>query len=374
MQNSDDDNDWGDLLPSLEETLKLLPELRETAEALGNLRTDPNHNDPKSCGHSGPPTSRSIEPVRTPPYNPPFPNEPARRGRRSKPDLRGLYTPRHRRNTHVASGENKQLSLPTTLNSNRVLPKKGSYRAVMAEAKLFVAEKEAQLQFTPANEHKKLYGLGRGEVGDPAEPNPAQDTKKKSKINSFPIAKRSQPSNAAKIAQKKHEHRYMGLTPYLSTSDSSESTDDAKKTSYRAKLFGLRKGSSRSRKTTAERSASPRSSHGGTQYHTRASPLVTSEVTNKSFRPRRRAAVVAMERARSQFDDPFPGFFAPRRVNRRTAEQNALIPKFAQKEPAIKMDGSASEDDEVSSVPVPVNSMCRGTQLFYKMENIDPEE
>ncbi|PWW77846.1 hypothetical protein C7212DRAFT_362450 [Tuber magnatum] len=381
MQNSNDDNDWGDLLPSLEETLDLLPELRETAEALGNLRTDPNHNDPKSSGHPGPPTSRAIAPAGTPPYNPLFPNEPPRRHRRSKPDLR-------------ASGDNKPPSSPRTLHSNRVSPKKGSYRAAMAKARLFVAEKESQLQFTPANEsdsdrefrrptansttldrHKKLYTLSHSEVGNIAGSNSVQQVQhveRNSKVHSFPFVERSQPAHTTTLIEKKRG--YVGRAAYLSTSDSSESSGDTTDPSDNAETSKRRKGNSPRRKTTVRRSASPLTIQQGIHHHTRASPRITSEYTTENSRPRRRAATVAMERARSQIDDPFPGLFAPRRVNRRTAEQKALIHKLTGKEPVVKMGESAAEEDQISQPPITTRKISHETQLFYKMESIDPEE
>ncbi|KAG0639109.1 hypothetical protein HOY80DRAFT_1075774 [Tuber brumale] len=386
MQNFNDDNDWGDPLPSLQETLELLPELRETAEALGNLRTDPNRNDLKSSGHPGPPTSRAIAPVRTPPYNRTLPNEHSRRVRRPKPDLRGLYTPRPHKNTFLSSEDYKPPSLPTTSHP-KVPPKKGSYRAAMAEAKLAIAEKESRLQFTRANEsdsdrgfrgrivnstaldrHKKLYVPGRDKKGKPAASNSVQRVEKTSNAHSFPIVESSQPAPAPKpIARKRG---YM-KREYLSTSDSSESAVETKEPSHGAKLSTPWKGSQVRRRTTDKRSTSPPTSQKSTSDGEEASPPIDPEAATGKSRPRRRAAVAAMERARSQLDDPFPGLFAPRRVNRRSDQQKALMPNPTGREPVIKMSESASEEDEI---PRPSTSLRCQPELFYKMESIDPEE
>lgn len=390
MQSSNDDNGWGDLLPSLEETLELLPELRETAEALGNLRTDPNHNDPKSSGLPGPPTSRAIEPVRNPPYDPASPKGPTRRGLRSKLDLAGLYTPPRPRNTTKASEDTISPPLPTTPHFNRVSPKKGSYRAAIAKARLFKTEKEQQqLQFTPTNEsdsdpefehrivnstaldsQEKIYLLHREEVGAPEATTSAQPAEMNSNVDPFSLVENSQPAHVPPPIKKKRG--YMGRAAYLSATDSSESPDDTEERSYGAKLSIPWKGNLPQRKTTAGRSASPGTEQKVISYHEEAIPLSTPEVTTGSFRPRRRAATVAMERARTQFDDPFPGLFAPRRVNRRTAEQKALMSKLTPKEPVVKMEecSSASEDCKIVRPRIVVPK----TQLFYKMESIDPDE
>ncbi|PUU77208.1 hypothetical protein B9Z19DRAFT_1128596 [Tuber borchii] len=389
MQSSNDDNGWGDLLPSLEETLELLPELRETAEALGNLRTDPNLNDPKSSGHQGPPTSRAIEPVRNTLYDPASPKGPTRRGLRSKLDLAGLYTPPRPRNTAIASEDKRSPPLPTTPHSNRVPPKKGSYRAAIAKARLFKTEKEQQLQFTPTNEpdsdpefehrivkstaldsQEKICLLHRGELGAPEAFTSAQPAEINSNVDPFSLVENSQPVHVPPLVEKKRG--YMGRAAYLSATDSSESADDTEERSYGAKLSIPCKGNLPQRKTTAGRSASPGTEQKDISYHEESVPLSTPEVTTGSSRPRRRAAAVAMERARTQIDDPFPGLFAPRRVNRRTTEQKALTSKLTRKEPVVKMEepSSASEDYKIVRPRIPVPK----TQLFYKMESIDPDE
>jgi len=389
MPNSDDDNDWGDLLPSLEETLELLPELRETAEALGTLRADPNQNDPKSSGLPGPPTSRAIEPLRDTQYDPEFPKGSTRRGRRPKLDLAGLYTPPRRRNTTIASRDRRSPSFPATPSSDRVPPKKGSYRAAIAKARLFVTAKEQQPRFTPANESdsdrkpkhlivnstpldtkEKIYLLHRDEVRAPEAFNSVQPAKMNSNVGPFSFDENSQPTHIPPLITKKGG--YMGRAAYPSTSDSSKSADDTKKRSHGGKLSLPWKGTLPQRKTSAGKSASLSPVQKDISYHQEAVALNTPEVATGSFRPRRKAAAVAMERARTQIDDPFPGLFAPRRVNRRTAEQKALMPKPTPKEPVEKTSefSPTSEDYKAARTRIPV----RKTQLFFKMESIDPEE
>jgi len=389
MQNSIDDNDWGDLLPSLEETLELLPELRETAEALGALRADPNQNDPKSSGLPGPPTSRAIEPLRNTPYDPAFSGGSTRRGHRPKLDLGGLYTPpRRRRNTTVASKDKRSPSLPTTY-SDGVPPKKGSYRAAIAEAKLFITAKEKQLQFPLVNESdsdrkskhrivnstaldtkEKIYLLHHDQAEAPKAFNSVQPAKVNSNVDPFSFVDNSQPTHSPPLIEKKRA--YMGQAAYPSASDSSESADDTKKPSHGAKLPVPWKVNLPQRKTSAGRSESSFSDQKDISCDQEAVPLNTLEDAAGSFRPRRRAAAVAMERARTQIDDPFPGLYAPRRVNRRTAEQKALMPKLEPKELVVKMSefSPAPEDCKTARARIP----ARRTPLFFKMESIDPEE
>ena len=389
MQNSNDDNDWGDLLPSLEETLQLLPELRETAEALGALRADPNQNDPKSSGLPGPPTSRAIEPLRNTPYDPPFSGGSTRRGRRPKLDLAGLYTPpRRRRNTTVASKDKRSPSLPTTY-SDGASPKKGSYRAAIAKARLFITAKEQQFQFPLDNESdsdrkskhgivnstaldtkEKIHLLHHDQAEIPKAFNSAQPAKVNSNVDHFSFVDNSQPTYSPPLIEKKRA--YMGQATYPYASDSSEGVDDTKKRSHGAKLSVSWKVNLPQRKASAGRSASPCSDQKDIPCDREAVPLNTQEDASGSFRPRRRAAAVAMERARTQFDDPFPGLYAPRRVNRLTAEQKALMPKLEPKELAVKMSefSPTPEDYKAARTRIP----ARRAPLFFKMESIDPEE
>ncbi|KAG0127826.1 hypothetical protein HOY82DRAFT_612823 [Tuber indicum] len=387
MQNFNDDNDWDDPLPSLQETLELLPELRETAEALGNLRTDPNHNDPKSSGHPGPPTSRAIAPLRTPPRNRTISSEPAVYPRRPKPDVSGLYTPRPHRRAYLSSEDN-DTSIPTAPYPN-LPPKKGSYRAAMAEARLAIAEKKSRIQFTRANEsdsdrefrgrianstaldrHKKLYAFSRDKEKNPEASNSAQRVEKTSNVYPSQFVKSSQPAPDPKPISRKR--RYVARESYISASDSSESGSDTEEPSRDAKLSKLWRGSPPPRRTITSRSASPPTSQKSTSDQDRSVPPGTTEEPTGKVRPRRRAAVAAMERARSQIDDPFPGLFAPRRVNRRSAEQKALMPMPTRREPVVKMRESASEEDEMPRSSISVRR--QNSQLFYKMESIDPED
>ncbi|RPA96264.1 hypothetical protein L873DRAFT_1791733 [Choiromyces venosus 120613-1] len=390
MQDSNDDNGWGDIMPSLEETLEKLPELRPFVQGVGSLRTDPNINDLKSSGKPGPPTSRGIAPE---PYNPPFPIEPARKVR-PKPNLEGLYTPRPLRYASVGSEDNESPSFRKP-DSNPIPLKKGSYRAAMAEARSLKAEKESQLQFTAANEsesdrefrhrrvlnstaldrHNKLNATRPTRAEATVASDKAQRVVKGSNVKPVSLAERSLPLGVTPALANKNG--YMGQKSY-SISDSSESEEYTHE-----RYYGPKRNVSLPANKASQIAASPVARHREHSHHeepTSPVPPVTpithttpQEATGNS-RPRRQAAILATQRARSQIDDPFPGFFAPRRVNRRTAEQKALMPRLPTKKLVLQVGETASEDDEISRPPIPVRRIGQKTQLFYAMESIDPEE